>query len=65
MGVMSLFSRGVLFFWYRAVYCFARLRGSGAADADVSARCVALRRVGRVIDARTQVLARQIFANSS
>ncbi len=65
MVVMSLFSRGVLFFWYRVVYCFARLRGSGAADADVSARCVALRRVGRVIDARTQVLARQIFANSS
>ena len=60
---MILFSRGVLVFWYKVVYCFARLRGAGAADASFSARCVAMRRVGRPIDVRTQLLVKRIFAN--
>ena len=60
---MSLFSRSVLFLRYQTVYFFARMRGGDVAQAATSARSVVMRKIGKMIDTRTQVLAKQICVN--
>ena len=48
---------------YWLLYYFARMRGRDVTGADVSARSVAMRKIGKMIDARTQTLAKQICVN--
>ena len=60
---MSSFSRNILFVRYRFVYYFARLCGKDVADATVSARCVLVDKINKVINTRTQSLAKYICTN--
>ena len=61
--IMSFFSRSMLSLGYRLVYFFARLRGTDADGATFAARRVAMKKVGKMIDTRTQTMARHICSN--
>ena len=60
---MSSFFRGVLIVRYRFVYYFARLCGKGVVDATISARCMLTHEIIKVVNARTQSLAKHICTN--
>ena len=61
--VMSPLSREALSLWYRLIYFFSRVRGVDNDEAIYSARRTAMKKVGKMIDARTQVLAQRICSN--
>ena len=60
---MHSFLHTALLVRYKLVYFFERLRGKDVEGASLLARCAAMRRIGRVVDARTQMLAKNICAN--